>query len=68
MADSAGVDRKAVPADRRMGKDRRKQDLGPPGRLERRRSVESRQPDVSEIEMSASDWGALEQVPAPAKK
>ena len=68
MTDSAGVDRKAVPSDRRTGKDRRKRDLGPPGKLERRRTVESRQPDVSEIEMSASDWGALEQLPVPPSK
>lgn len=68
MTDRAGVDRKAVPADRRTGKDRRKRDLGPPGKLERRRTVESRQPDVSEIDMSPAEWNALEHLPVPPRK
>ena len=68
MTGSAGGDRKVGASDRRSGKDRRKQDLGPPGKKERRRSLESRQPDVTEIEMSASDWVALEQLPVPPRK
>ena len=68
MTDSATGDRKRGGGDRRSGKDRRKQDLGPPGKAERRRSLESRKPDVTEIEMSASDWGALEQLPVPPRK
>ena len=45
--------------DRRSGADRRKVDTPRKGLPERRRSVESRQPDVVEIEMSSSEWGAL---------
>jgi hypothetical protein len=68
MTGSAGGGRKVDASDRRSGPDRRKQDLGPPAKRERRRSLESRKPDVTEIEMSASDWGALERLPVPAKK
>jgi hypothetical protein len=68
MKGSAGGSGKADASDRRRGKDRRKEDLGPPGKRERRRNLESRQPDVSEIEMSASDWGALGQLPVPPRK
>lgn len=47
-------------ADRRSGVDRRKLDKGPPGKVERRRNVESRKPDVSEVEMTNSEWGDLQ--------
>ena len=68
MTGSTGGGRKVETSDRRSGSDRRKQDLGPPGKRERRRSLESRKPDVTEIEMSASDWGALEKLPVPQRK
>lgn len=59
-ADTAGV----VPRhDRRAGTDRRKLDVPRKGLPERRRNVESRQPDVVEIEMTTSEWGALREDP-----
>lgn len=56
---SAGKPPTPPPTDRRSGKDRRHVDQGPPGRHDRRRSVEPRQPQVSELDMSPSQWGAL---------
>jgi len=59
--------KKAVPegktggGDRRSGVDRRKVDIGPPaGKPERRRSVEARKPEVVELDMTNSEWTALE--------
>lgn len=54
-------------ADRRSGKDRRAADIEPPGKRERRTTLESRQPDVAEIEMSDSEWAELSR-PAPKTK
>lgn len=54
---------KAGHADRRTGNDRRKVDIPRKGLPERRRSVESRQPDVVEIDMSTTEWGALQDAP-----
>jgi hypothetical protein len=45
---------------RRSGKDRRQVDEGPPTRVERRKTPEPRQPDVAEIELTESQWGALQ--------
>ena len=53
--------------DRRSGVDRRKVDVGPPGIVDRRRSVESRKPDVIEIDMTNSEWGALQKPSPPTK-
>jgi hypothetical protein len=58
-------DHKPREGDRRSGVDRRKVDAGPPTRHERRRNLESRKPDVVEIEMSNSEWGALAHEPLP---
>ena len=52
------------PSERRSGKDRRGDDQGPPDTRERRTTLESRQPDVAEIEMSESEWAAFN---GPAK-
>ena len=49
--------------DRRSGTDRRKVDIPRKGQPERRRNLESRQPEVVEVDMSASEWGALDAVP-----
>ena len=68
MKGKAGSKRKATEGDRRSGADRRKVDIAPPGKVDRRRSVESRQPDVTEIEMSPSEWGALKQEVNPPSK
>lgn len=54
--------------ERRSGQDRRRLEEGPPGSHDRRRLVEPRRPDVEEIEMSPSEWDALNQglgAPAP---
>lgn len=67
MTKKAGSKDKAGEADRRSGADRRKLDLAPPVKAERRRSVESRKPDVVELEMSASEWGSLAHEPPPTK-
>ncbi len=40
----------------------------PPGKVDRRRSVDSRKPDVVELDMSNSEWTALTQVPEPPSK
>lgn len=47
--------------DRRSGRDRRQVDKGPPGRAERRRVAEPRKPEVAELDMTESEWGALAQ-------
>lgn len=54
-------------ADRRQGDDRRRVDGTPPGRHDRRRGLESRKPDVVELEMTNSEWAALSAEPPPAK-
>jgi hypothetical protein len=68
MTDKAGTKRTPPEGDRRSGKDRRKADRGPPGKIERRRSVEQRAPEVVEREMSNSEWGALQTQPQPLRK
>lgn len=59
----------AMPAsDRRAGIDRRHRDVAsPPGQRDRRRTLEARKPEVVEIDMSASEWAALADLPAPKK-
>ncbi|HKX43417.1 MAG TPA: hypothetical protein VJO99_19815 [Burkholderiaceae bacterium] len=65
--DKQGHDQHPPPArrwaERRCGDDRRKVDKGPPGKHERRRGVESRKPEVTELEMSDSEWTRLSQDP-----
>ncbi|WP_082549244.1 hypothetical protein [Rhizobacter sp. Root404] len=59
------------PADRRAGVDRRRADGPPPGKHERRRGIESRKPEVIELDMSNSEWAALSDgatAPAPKKR
>lgn len=68
MTAKAGTKDKSLHRDRRSGVDRRKVDGAPPGKPERRRNVESRQPDVVEIDMSTSEWAALDHESPPAKK
>ena len=70
--DSAMTDqpttRKAREHDRRSGADRRQVDSLPPGKIDRRRSVDARKPDVLELDMSNSEWTALNQAPSPPTK
>ena len=50
-------------AERRSGKDRRQGDKGPPGRVDRRREAEPRKPEVAELDLTDSEWGALTDAP-----
>ena len=59
MTDPTDPAAKRAYRERRGGEDRRKVDNGPPGKHERRRSLEPRRPDVVEREMSDSEWAAL---------
>lgn len=61
-------DKKA--SERRSGIDRRRADKGPPGRVDRRRVAEPRKPEVAELDLTDSEWGALTEqaFAAPAAK
>ena len=48
-----------VPTDRRSGRDRRQDEKGPPTNFERRRSVEARQPELTELDLSDEELKAL---------
>jgi hypothetical protein len=50
------------------GADRRSVDIDRPGKKDRRRAVDPRKPDVVELEMTNSEWTALNQSPAPPTK
>ena len=50
----------AVAVERRLGNDRRRRDSAPPASWERRRSIEPRKPEVVEMEMTPSQWDALD--------
>ncbi|MBV7427041.1 MULTISPECIES: hypothetical protein [unclassified Acidovorax] len=57
-------------ADRRSGKDRRQVEKGPPTNYERRRTVEARQPELTELHLSEEELKALgfaQDQPAPKK-
>jgi len=57
--------RAATVVERRAGKDRRTTEAGPPGKRERRTTLEARKPQVLEVEMSSSDWALFADVPLP---
>ncbi|QAZ38701.1 hypothetical protein C1M51_04250 [Methylibium sp. Pch-M] len=58
----------ASPTERRTGLDRRRTESPePPGGRERRRNVEPRKPDVAELDLSLSQWDALNELPSPKK-
>lgn len=50
---------KRTPTDRRSGADRRQSDAQPPAQIERRQTIEPRQPEVVEIEISPEQLIAL---------
>ncbi len=53
--------KKSPPAsERRAGVDRRKVDRGSPTGRERRVGMEPRKPEITEIEITPSEWAALE--------
>jgi hypothetical protein len=45
--------------ERRSGNDRRRLESAPPASWERRRAIEPRKPEVAELEMTTSQWDAL---------
>ena len=51
--------------DRRSGKDRRQEEKGPPTNFERRRAIEARQPELTELHMSQDELKALGFAPNP---
>ncbi len=66
---SAPPAKKAPASDRRNGVDRRRVDKGPPGKRERRRSLEARKPEVQEVEMTNSQWSVFsDDAQSPKKK
>ena len=52
-------------AERRSGRDRRQVDKGPPGGRDRRVNIEPRRPEVVELEVSVSEWLALQEATSP---
>ena len=52
--------------DRRSGKDRRQEEKGPPTNFERRRAIEARQPELTELHMSEDEPKALGFAPNPS--
>lgn len=52
------VERRGSP-NRRTGKDRRQEEKGPPTNFERRRAIEARQPELTELHMSEDELKAL---------
>jgi hypothetical protein len=68
MTDKAGTKQTPPEGERRSGRDRRVVDKGPPDKIERRRGVEPRMPEVVEREMSNSEWGELRTRPQPLRE
>jgi len=60
MAKAIGMTHAPPLPERRIGADRRRRDAGPPGGWERRRNVEPRKPEVTELEFTPSQWDALQ--------
>ncbi|WP_298826268.1 hypothetical protein [uncultured Piscinibacter sp.] len=56
------------PHDRRSGRDRRLVDKGSPTGRERRVTLEPRKPEISEIDVTASEWDALSEQVRPEPK
>ncbi|KQO24169.1 hypothetical protein ASF11_21520 [Acidovorax sp. Leaf76] len=46
-------------SDRRSGTDRRQEEQGPPTHYERRRTIEARQPELTELHLSDEELRAL---------
>ncbi|WP_440111502.1 hypothetical protein [Acidovorax sp. BL-A-41-H1] len=56
------------PVDRRSGSDRRQQEQGPPSTFERRRAVEARQPELTELHLTEDELKALGFAPVKPMK
>ncbi len=59
------ADERKATTDRRSGADRRQQDVGPAASYERRNTVEPRQPEVAELELSPEEMQAMGFKPPP---
>lgn len=60
-----------ITTNRRSGRDRRQEEEGPPTGYERRRTVEARQPELTELHLSEEELRALgftQQEPAPRQR
>lgn len=68
MKDKTATSRRPRTTERRSGTDRRVADSLPAGKVDRRRSVDSRKPEVVELDMTNSEWSALSQLPVPPTK
>lgn len=55
----------SLAGERRSGHDRRKVDKGSPTGRERRVSLEPRKPEITEIEVTPSEWAALQEQTRP---
>lgn len=64
MPSAPDADRRTA-TDRRSGRDRRNAEAGPPTPYERRRTIEPRQPEVAELELSPEELEALGFTRAP---
>lgn len=53
--------------DRRSGSDRRQVEDGPPTKYERRRNIEARQPELTELDLSDEELQNLGFAPTPVK-
>lgn len=56
MIVSHDYERRSGKDERRSGKDRRQDDGELPGGKERRRQVESRKPEIVEVELNEAEW------------
>ncbi|MBV8125845.1 MAG: hypothetical protein JOY60_07075 [Burkholderiaceae bacterium] len=57
----------SIPLNRRSGHDRRKFDMSLEPRFERRRGVEPRKPELTELDLSLHEWEQLCRDLLPAK-
>ena len=64
MPSAPDADRRTA-TDRRSGRDRRHAEAGPPTPYERRRTIEPRQPEVAELDLSPEELEALGFTRAP---
>lgn len=59
------ADERKATTDRRSGADRRQHDAGPAASYERRNTVEPRQPEVAELELTPEEMQAMGFKPPP---
>jgi len=69
MTTTSMTERRVTTTDRRSGQDRRQTEQGSPTGYERRRAVEARQPELTELHLSEEELEALgfQQAKKPAQ-